>query len=94
MHNHTTWDHNKETLDEWLKRERKATRRVENPTCPHCDEVNELHELEYPDGLVSYFGGDDVVTVSCMYCSKDFYAMERVERNYTTGKTVDEALKQ
>ena len=67
--NQTKWNADIETIDEWLVRERKASAKVESPTCPYCDFTHE--EWWEFSGLASDYDVTDY-EIHCHSCSKEF----------------------
>ncbi len=67
------------------------SRKAKQCPCPHCgrkiDDSCELGEL----GLVTYWAEGGTVEVECGSCSKAFYVREWVTREYSVGRTEDEA---
>lgn len=66
-------------------------RERERIRCPHC---NEVHDDDDEHEYVSMYGtcyADGPYECTCYSCEKTFFIAELVMREYTTGKTLEEA---
>ena len=78
----------RERMDRWLVEKEKR----EHISCPHCGTRQQNDDNQYP---VSYWGEDPPETFTCQNenCEKEFFVKERVDREYSVGKTEAEASK-
>ena len=61
-------------------------KREEEIHCPHCDGLYDLSEIETDTGLITYWGGDNVIQLECSYCEKRFDVIEKVRRMFEIYK--------
>jgi DNA-directed RNA polymerase subunit RPC12/RpoP len=76
-------------VDAWFERRLERIREARKIRCPYCKQ-----EIDYTSedvGLVTYWGEDGPVEISCEHCDEDFFVREHVERTFTVGKSREEA---
>lgn len=54
--------------------------------CPHCDGLCDFLEDAWNDGLVTYWGEENVVDLKCPHCEKSFSVIEKVRRTFEIYK--------
>lgn len=64
-------------------------RQEESLTCPYCGHEIE-RDADFPENLITYWGEEGEVEVSCPSCDADFYAREQVRRTYESRRKEDD----
>ncbi len=84
--NQTHWRAGDETIDQWLEREQKASRLVENPTCPHCDHVHEEWHFKTPLVEEGYLEPVDDAEIECDSCDQKFIVTKETRVRFECRK--------
>ncbi len=65
--------------------------RKSHPLCPHCGEELDMNDTEYASRHITYWAEDGPKEDECPSCYKLIFIQERIDREWTVGKTSDEA---
>lgn len=65
-------------IDKFLKEQK----REEEIRCPYCDGFYDISEIETDIGLITLWGGDNVIQLECLHCEKKFDIIEKVRRTF------------